>query len=314
MGKKENLEAAMNRFLQEQSPENQIAMVREIMSYVFFVPGVFPPGTDPKDLKPKNVGGKLVLPPEKRPFPAAIKNKDNEFFVPAYLDQAIIKGSPKPEVILQMPFIAMAELTVRNTQMTGIAINPFSQNILLKKDALQHMLNDFKSMQARAAGAQKKQETKSPVSPLFRLETEIFPKELYKDSRSFMERLEKEEGAFLLEVMEEAGDGLSLPSLDEDQFSVMALNIRDALTLIRLDLPEEQAKTKALRAYLLLNEDGGNTAFYTIETEEGRQGTKIMYADPKGKRTEVSEGPTEGVEMTRVLELYDELFGEGETE
>ena len=31
MGKKENLEAAMNRFLQEQSPENQIAMVREIM-------------------------------------------------------------------------------------------------------------------------------------------------------------------------------------------------------------------------------------------------------------------------------------------
>ncbi len=300
MGKKEQLEEAMNRFLKDQTMENQNEMIRQMLLYVFFVPGVFPNGTTIEDMKPKRPGEKVTLPPEKRPFPAVIKNSNGEYYVPAYLDQAGIKADPKPEVVLQMPFLALADLTVRNPQMTGVAINPFTQNILMKRPGLEKLLRDM---------APKKT---PPATPLFKLETEIFPKELYRDPRSFMERLENEEGAFLIEVAENAGKGLSLPKLKEEDFSVMALNIRDALTLIRLDIPMENRPTKVCRIYLLLNEDGGDTAYYTVETVEGKQGTRIFHTDKKGKRSDAGEGPTEGAEMSRVLELYDELFGKEE--
>ena len=78
---RESLEEAMNAFLKEQNQETQAAMLKEFSAYSFFVPGVFPQGTDLSDLRSKLPGNKIRLPQDKRPFPAVIRNNEGEYFL-----------------------------------------------------------------------------------------------------------------------------------------------------------------------------------------------------------------------------------------
>ena len=77
---RESLEEAMNAFLKEQNQETQAAMLKEFSAYSFFVPGVFPQGTDLSDLRAKLPGNKIRLPQDKRPFPAVIRNNEGGRF------------------------------------------------------------------------------------------------------------------------------------------------------------------------------------------------------------------------------------------
>lgn len=289
---RESLEEAMNAFLKEQNQETQAAMLKEFSAYSFFVPGVFPQGTDLSDLRAKLPGNKIRLPQDKRPFPAVIRNNEGEYFVPAYLAQNEVKGEPKPQVIMQMPFSVIAGLAAGNPNVAGIAINPFKQNILLRRTALQRLSQKPGFVKA----------TDPVTAARRRMETEIFPKAFFADPAGFTAALEKEEGEYLLNLLPEQEK--KLLSYQADQFSCMALNIKDDLTLIRLDLPKGKEKTVyARRAYLLFKEESKACAWYTVETGAGAE--RIMETKADGVRLDLGEAPTEGVEINRMMELFE---------
>lgn len=301
----EALEAVLNDFMADQSKENKIKMVNALLKTTVFLPGVFPPGTDLSKLpKPAKPGERLQLPKEAQPMPAVLKNGNGEMFLPAYTAQSEISTDPKPQIVMNVPFMALVTMALQNPQVNGIAINPFKQNILLKEPLLKALKAD--EDKRRAAGA--KQMTPEQAKAFFRrkVETELIPQDLYADPKGFTEKLcEEQEKLLRCEYERVYKDPATCPYPESD-FSVMPLNIRDGLLLVRLDLPPVKgAAPVAVRIYVLYAEEAGTADYYTIELTPERDVRKIGRVLSGGTYEDLGEAPVEGAELQRMLDLYD---------
>ena len=308
-------EQTLDAFLKEQSSENRVAMLNALLRTELKVPGVFPPGTDLSALKPPKPGERLPLPPNVKPYPTVIKNEAGEVFVPAYLRREEIRAEHHTQVVMQMPLLVLADIAVKNPNVTGIAINPFGQNVMLKRAALEAILKD--TAKARQNARQMKPVDPADRQRMFRnmMEAQVLPQEFFKDPSAFGRRMEEEEGEFLVSLYQLPFKDPADCPYHPEQFSVMALNIRDELTLTRLDLPAEKVKgPHALRAYFLYDAESGRTEYYTVETTPEAGVKKIFRAKPGGVREEVQDAPDEGGELSTVLDLYDGVTPEEETD
>lgn len=318
--KKKELNDAMDAFVADQSQENKVRMVNALVRSVVVIPGVFPPGTDLSKLpKPGAPGMKVTLPKEMQPMPAAIRNKEGETFLPAYTAPEELPKEPKPLVVLNMPFMALATMALRNPEIVGIAVNPYKQNILLKEPLLKALKEDEERKKAAGAGSGAPQGTPPPMNPaqakaFFRrkVEAELIPAELRKDPKTFTDRLCAEEGSFIRSIYEKVYKNPSDCPYGADDMSVMALGIREDLLLIRLDLPSvPKGALNAERCYILYSEETGRFDYYMIEKTPQNGVLKIGRVKPDGSYEEIGEAPSSGAELQRMLDLYDFYAKEG---
>lgn len=313
---RELLTQAIDAFLSDQSKENKVTMVNALLKATVFLPGVFPPGTDLSKLpKPVRPGERMQLPKEAQPLPAILKNKDGGTFLPAYTAQDMIPKEPKPQIIMNMPFMALVTMALRHPQVEGIAVNPFQQNILLKEPLLKALKED-EEKRRRAQGVPAGAD--APMTPeqakaFFRrkVETELLPKALFENPKNFTKALCDGQEAFLRTQYERIYKNPSDCPYPESDFSVMALNIREDLLLVRLDLPEvKNPAPVAVRAYVLYSEEADRADYYTIELTKEKGIRKIGRVKADGQYEDIGEAPTEGAELQRMLDLYD-FYGNG---
>ena len=241
-------------------------------------------------------------------MPCFIKNNSGEQFFVAYTSKEQIPAEPKSQALLSMPFPACNNIVVKpELKLNGMVINPFSDNLVLKIELIQ------KLHEADQKVPQMKQVKMTPqqfnVFVKKQVEFGVMPKRLFAETDTFVERLCEEREAFVNEIFAETYKEAKLNPYTEADYSVMALDIAEDLTLIRVDLPEKgMIPTLCYRVYITVNPQTKKAGYYTIEMTKEKDVHMLAQILPSGKREEIGEAPVEGAELQKIMDLarYEE--------
>ena len=90
----------------------------------------------------------------------------------------------------------------------------------------------------------------------------------------------------------------------EEDYSVMALDIAEDLTLIRIDLPDKKmAPTLCYRIYITFNPTTKKAGYYTIEMTKEKDVHLLGEVLADGKHTDHGNAPVEGAELQQIMDL-----------
>ena len=91
-------------------------------------------------LRPTKLLVPAMLKAPNQPVPCFLKSGAGETFLAAYTSKEQIPAEPKSQAILSMPFPACNNIVVKQElQLTGMAINPFSDNLILKTELIEKL-------------------------------------------------------------------------------------------------------------------------------------------------------------------------------
>lgn len=283
----DRLEAAIKEYAAERTKENLSAVLNLLRPTKLLVPAM---------LKAPN-----------QPIPCFLKNNDGEQFLVVYTSKAQIPEEPKSQAVLSMPFPACNSVVVKpELQLSGMVINPFSDNLILKAELIQ------KLHEADEAAAKRKQIKMTPAQfqAFVKKEVEfgIFPKRLFEEGEEFVTKLCDEREAFVNEIFAAAYKEAKLYPYSESDYSVMALDIAEDLTLIRVDLPEKDLVVPlCYRIYITFNPQTKRAGYYTIEMSTEKDVRILGEMQSTGKHVDHGAAPVEGAELQRIMDLarYD---------
>ena len=92
--------------------------------------------------------------------------------------------------------------------------------------------------------------------------------------------------------------------LTEQDYSIMALDIAEDLTLIRVDLPEKGLVAPlCYRVYITFNPLTKKAGYYTIEKSQERNVRILGEVSQDGSHVNHGEAPVEGAELQRSMDL-----------
>ena len=254
-------------------------------------------------LVPANLNG------EKQPMPCLLNHPQNGNFLPVYTSKEQIPREPKSEVILNLPFLAANRLAASQIELVnGIAINPFSDNLIFKRKLLDR-IEEVEKM--RKEGKEPKQVSLTPEQYLMferkQFEFGYLPKRFFEQGKRMLDALCQEKENYIDHFFEECYQHTRMyPYLTED-FSVMVMNISQELLLVRVDLPgKDMGVPSCYRVYFSWNDVTGQGRYFTIEkTKEtgvhllGEFGKDLTHIDH-------GEAPAEGAELQRIIDLIKE--------
>ena len=284
----DRLEEAIKEYAAERTKENLSTVLNLLRPTLLFVPA--------------------MLKAPDQPMPCFIKNNSGEQFFVAYTSKEQIPAEPKSQALLSMPFPACNNIVVKpELKLNGMVINPFSDNLVLKIELIQ------KLHEADQKVPQMKQVKMTPqqfnVFVKKQVEFGVMPKRLFAETDTFVERLCEEREAFVNEIFAETYKEAKLNPYTEADYSVMALDIAEDLTLIRVDLPEKgMIPTLCYRVYITVNPQTKKAGYYTIEMTKEKDVHMLAQILPSGKREEIGEAPVEGAELQKIMDLarYEE--------
>lgn len=189
-----------------------------------------------------------------------------------------------------LPFKACSQMAAREElKLTGIVLNPFTDNLVLRKAALE-MLN--------------KKAVQIPVED--KIARDGISEDFYKDKQGFMEKIGNEKESHVLSCYQEAykkekGDKMPFPYRQED-FGVIILNISDTLHMARIGLAEGGAiKGVCLCAFCCYNPQTDEGIYYLIQKGPGKQKNRLLTVDERGVCADVGEAPEEGSELYELM-------------
>ncbi|MBP3488656.1 MAG: SseB family protein [Roseburia sp.] len=259
-------------------------------------------------LRPTKLFVPAMLKAPDQPTPCFLKNNNGEQFFVAYTSKAQIPPEPKSQALLAMPFPACNNIVVKpELKLNGMVINPFSDNLVLKIELIE------KLHEADQKAPQMKQIKMTPqqfdVFVKKQVEFGVMPKRLFTEGETFVEKLCDEREAFVNEIFAATYKEAKLNPYTESDYSVMALDIAEDLTLIRVDLPEKgMIPTLCYRVYITFNPQTKKAGYYTIEMTKEKDVHMLGQILPGGKREEIGEAPVEGAELQKIMDLarYEE--------
>lgn len=303
----EKTQELVKAYKEKPEKESFKAMVLQIQNTTFLVPATLPEDVDREEIRKRAIesaGAPSKLPEGVKPFPCILKNAEGEVFLPIYTAQEQIPKEPKYDVIITIPFRACMELAGDGKfNAEGIVLNPFSDNLLLKKDLLTALK---KEDELRAAGARQVQVTPQQFRVMMRQKAEFhdFPMRVFKEGAEFIHRLSDEQEKLMDEIYRTAFQNTKLYPYEESDFSVMPLNIREDLLLVRIDAPAvKEAARLCYRIYVTLNPQTEEIHYFTIERGKEKEQRNIVQLTGEGKQILHGEAPVEGAEIQRVMDL-----------
>lgn len=254
-------------------------------------------------LRPTKLLVPAMLKAPNQPIPCFLKNNEGDQFLVVYTSKEQIPEEPKSQALLSMPFPACNSVVVKpELKLSGMVINPFSDNLILKTELIE------KLHEADQKAGQMKQIKMTPEQfQIFvkkQVEFGVMPKRLFTEGEEFVKKLCDERESFVNEIFAGAYREPKLYPYTERDYAVMALDIAEDLTLIRVDLPEKgMAVPLCYRIYITFNPKTKKAGYYTIEmtAEKGVRLLGEMLAD--GKHTDHGEAPVEGAELQKIMDL-----------
>lgn len=250
---------------------------------------------------------KLIVPamlkaPDK-PIPCFIRSNDGDQYLVVYTSREQMPKEPQSQAILNMPFPECNKIVVTpEFKLKGMVLNPFSDNLILKKE----LVEKLHEADEKAANAKQVQMTPEQFNVFIKRQVEfgLLPKRLFDEGEAFIEKLCDEKEALINRIFADAYKQPGLNPYTEQDYSVMALDIAEDLTLIRVDLPESgMVPPLCYRIYMTFNPKTKKAGYYTIEMTS-EQGVHLLgRMDENGKHSDYGNAPVEGAELQRIIDL-----------
>lgn len=279
----DRLEQAMKEYIAERTKEKLTEILNLLRPTMLFVPAM---------LKAPN-----------QPTPCFLKNSREEQFLVLYTSKEQIPEEPKSQAMLRMPFPACNNIVVQpELNLTGMVINPFSDNLVLKKE----LIEKLHEVDQKAAQMKKIKMTPAQFHVFVKKQVEfgILPKCLFTEKEEFVTKLCEEKEAFINQIFAETYKEPKLYPYSEADYSVMALDIAEDLTLIRVDLPErDMTPPLCYRLYLTFNPLTKRAGYYTIEMGKEKNTRMLGEFGGDGKHIDHGEAPVEGAELQKIMDL-----------
>ncbi|MGN0482475.1 MAG: SseB family protein [Lachnospiraceae bacterium] len=292
----------MRVFTADKTHEHMLDIMRQIRMSMVMVPATFPEEGDVNRLKEAN-GKPVAVPPGTKFQPQLIKNKKDEKYLPIFTDPAQIPKEQEYPTIVTMPFLECAAMTnMKKEIIKGIALNPFTENILFQQELLEAMLLAEKELQGQRVVPVSQQNYHRLVR--HRAEHVELPQAVHSGGQKFIQTLEKEAEPMILSLYRKGYDEKMTCPYSEDDFSIMSLNIGEDLELTRIDLPHKHlAKEIAIRVYLTVNPQTNQTGYFLIEGAEEKNTFQLSKILADGTYQVLQEAPGEGTELQTVIDL-----------
>lgn len=261
-------------------------------------------------LRPTKLLVPAMLKAPDQPTPCFLKNSSGEQFLVVYTSKPQIPEEPKSQALLSMPFPACNNIVVKpELKLTGMVINPFSDNLVLKTELIQKLHEADQKM------PQMKQIKMTPeqfqVFVKKQVEFGVLPKRLFSEGEEFVQKLCDEREGLIHEMFAAAYKETKLNPYTQKDYSVMALDIAEDLTLVRVDLPERGLMPSlCCRVYITFNPKTKKAGYYTIEITAEKDVRLLGEILPDGKRTEHGTAPVEGAELQKIMDLARYQSGE----
>ena len=225
---------------------------------------------------PANAGAKFVI----------INNGNNEQFVGVYTSSSQIPANMKNNCVIQMPFSDIMKFAAApEHRCTGIVINPFTQNFILK-------------VQANPQSAPKEL-TPEQIHELARRNVEyvLMPHGVYTEGKEYFDNINAD---FIYGLYRGQYSGNIPCPFKREQIEVMNLSITEDMELIDIVLPNAPGSKKCAKHILITWDKSRDRAGYYAVADS------FLFIDDKGKIKELDDKPAEGSEMTAVLRLEEE--------
>lgn len=293
--KNEKLEELVKQYTDEKNADNLNALIEELRKCRLLVPA--------------NINE------EKKPVPCMLNSKDKGMYFPVYTALKQIPQSPRSEAIINMPYLAVNEMTAQQQEnLGGVAINPFTDNLIFKMPLVLRIQEVEKKRRelAKQGGEPKKKTLQLTPEQYLQFERRQFefgflPKRFFEQGQAFMDELCEKKEEYIDRLFEEAyQEKRRYPYLPED-FSVMVMNIAEDLLIVRVDLPaQDMAAPSCLRIYLAWNEVAGSGRYLTIETVKDAKERKLGELTLDWKKVDHGVAPVEGAELQYVIDLLQD--------
>lgn len=246
----------------------------------------------------------IMDPKTKKPVPSMIKAGETDVFLPMYTSLKHVQKGPKSPAILNMAYLHGNNMVLSTKEeVKGIVLNPFSDNIILKKELLQNIAK-IEDLKQKGLGQMKLTGEQYQVFERINFERRFLPKRLFEDGQVFFDELEQKREAFLDELYEASYQQKRMyPYLEED-FSLMLLTISEELTVARIEFPtKDMAPGVAIRGFLSWNKKTKEGHYFMIE--QGKEPGTRIFSEITRELKYVSYGPApvDGMELQRVLDL-----------
>ena len=290
--------------------DNLRALVHQMRKTLFLSPAILPNTPEAEEfrrLAKEKKGEQLTLPKEAAPIPSILKNKDGITFFPIYTTVEQIPKEPPYDVLMNVPFQSSV-VVVMNGSMNaeGIALNPFTDNLIFRKELLEALHREDEAMRA---GAKPVKLTPEQMKIAMRQKAEFqeFPSRIYKEGPSFVQQLSDERETIVNEIYQNAYGNPEMYPYSEADFSVMPLDISDELLLVRVDLPEVKDSAQLChRVYVTLNPQNEEIHYFTVERGRKKGQNNLCGVARDGRHLEYGEAPVEGAEIQRIMDIIEQ--------
>lgn len=301
MTKIQELEQAMLQLKKEDTKENFTRLMDLANQCEFRVPAVLPPNTDPRLVKQifDANGREMKLPAGVEPRPAILQNKEGKHFLPLFTsDEQIHKGKNQAPLILGLPFETCMDVATSQEIICGFVINPFDHGITIH-------LNKTKETEPQ----QKEVKLTEPqLHAMLRqqFEASILPAALFEQKGELFQEIKEREGEALLEFYEEIYPDQVLCPYTADAFEVMALNIRDDLSIFRITMPTDKLVPGTCPMVLAAwNPEAETLRYFGIVKGNDGEETHIMEALEDGTKKDLGGAPSEGSELQFIIDMNE---------
>ncbi len=303
-------ETLMQIYKEDPVRDNLRALVHQMRKTQFLSPAILPDTPEAREFKKmakENNGQQVTLPKEASPIPSILKNKDGVTFFPIYTTQEQIPKEPKYDVVMNVPFQSCVAVVMNGSLgAQGIAVNPFSDNLIFRKELLEALKKEDEALRA---GATPVKLTPQQMMIVMRQKAEFsdFPTRLYKEGAPFVHQLSDEKEALVNEIYQGAYQNPEVYPYSENDFSVMPLDINEELLLVRVDLPEVKESAQLChRIYITLNPKDDEIHYFTVERGRKKGESNLCGVSREGRHMEYGEAPVEGAEIQRIMDIIEQ--------
>lgn len=242
---------------------------------------------------------------KKQPVPCMIKNQNEEVYLPFYTSKEQIPQKPKSPMVMNAPYVGVNEMALKHPGVSGVVINPFSENLIFKKELLEK-IKEVVAAQGKEPQAKTMKLTTQQYAQFERRQFEgaFLPKQMYADPENFFENLCQKREEYLDQLFEESyKEKRMYPYLPED-FSIMPMNISEELLVVRIDMPlKDMSPFACVRIYLTWNSAKKEAHYYTIETGKVQNEHLLGSIDAQIAHSNHGPAPVDGAELQTIVDM-----------
>lgn len=311
------MEAALKAYVADKSPQNMAVFMQALHTARFLVPVEFPKQMQKEVVEKLRKGEKLTPQEMPRMLPILMRNSKDEHFAPAFTSKEQLPENHNYVAIMPVTFAEVLRIAqVKEYKVKGILLNPESDKLILGSKMIAMMDKVSKGAEIAAVleeegyGKVQKQKISMTVEQFHgfarrNVELGLLPKMAFQNKEKFVETIDTQKETMLLELYKGMYRANVAFPYEAGDFDVMALEIRDDLTIISLGFPAKNMMAGACSsAYVAWNPKTEEIRYYAVE--KGKESTNLVQIHPDGKYNVLEEAPAPGSEMYRIIEMLDE--------